>query len=248
MEENSAQRRLQCLCRHLLQQYDAGSAVLRQVLMNGGRLDSGEGRDRDGEAVIIGGMVLDIHAVPSTPLVSGTTSPGKVYYFHGGVARNVAECMSNLSVRPFLISALGHDMAGNLLFEHWKLAGLHTEGIRRHGDIRTAVVCSTLDLNGEIATGVANVQDIETFVSAEWIQQFRYQIRSSTVLMVDANLGPSALKASCQLAAEYDIPLWFEPVSLSKSKRVVPIVKHVSDSSLKSAFTGNHDKVSNQNF
>lgn len=34
----------------------------------------------------------------------------------GGVARNVAECMSKLGAKPYMISALGFDMAGNILF------------------------------------------------------------------------------------------------------------------------------------
>lgn len=37
---------------------------------------------RDGrEAVIIGGMVLDIHALPLSPPAPGTTIPGKVSLF-----------------------------------------------------------------------------------------------------------------------------------------------------------------------
>lgn len=31
------------------------------------------------EAVVIGGMVLDINATPSVPANRGTTTPGKVY-------------------------------------------------------------------------------------------------------------------------------------------------------------------------
>jgi hypothetical protein len=34
----------------------------------------------DAEAVIIGGMVLDIHATPSIHANPGTTTPGKVSY------------------------------------------------------------------------------------------------------------------------------------------------------------------------
>lgn len=38
----------------------------------------------------------------------------------------------------------------------------------------------------------------EKFLTPEWIQQFKYSIRSAPVLMIDANLNLSALKASCQ--------------------------------------------------
>ncbi|GAY56465.1 hypothetical protein CUMW_172110 [Citrus unshiu] len=74
--------------------------------------------------MIIGGMVLDIHATPSIPANPRTTTLGKANYVLGGVARNVAECMSKLGAKPYMISALGLDMVGNILLEHWKSAGL----------------------------------------------------------------------------------------------------------------------------
>ncbi|PWA42411.1 pyruvate kinase [Artemisia annua] len=77
--------------------------------------------------VIIGGMVLDIHATPSVP-APRTTTPGKMHYAAGGVARNIAECVSKLGTKPFIISALGSDMSGNMLLEYWKSVGLSTQG------------------------------------------------------------------------------------------------------------------------
>ncbi|CAL5331420.1 unnamed protein product [Camellia sinensis] len=53
----------------------------------------------------------------------------KVHYILGGVARNVAECMSKLRTKPYMISVVGLDMArGNLLLEHWKSARLSLDG------------------------------------------------------------------------------------------------------------------------
>lgn len=46
-----------------------------KVVLRGKQLEHG-----DGEAVIIGGMVLDIHATPSVPPNPRTTTPGKVSY------------------------------------------------------------------------------------------------------------------------------------------------------------------------
>jgi len=43
------------------------------------------------------------------------TGDFQVYYVQGGVARNIAECMSKLGAKPFMISALGFDMAGKFL-------------------------------------------------------------------------------------------------------------------------------------
>ncbi|OMO73778.1 hypothetical protein CCACVL1_17148 [Corchorus capsularis] len=189
-----------------------------------------ERRRKDGEAepVVIGGMVLDIQATSSIPPHPRTTCPGKVHYVRGGVARNIAECMWKLGADPFMISALGFDMAGNLLLEHWKSAKLPTEGIRKHEDIKTPTVCHILDVTGEVAAGVASVEAVEMFLTPEWIQKFKHKIHSAPILMVDANLSPPALEASCQIAAESDIPVWFEPVSVAKSKRIVPVVKYIT--------------------
>ncbi|CAL2278740.1 unnamed protein product [Prunus armeniaca] len=127
-----------------------------------------------------------------------------------------------------MISALGLDMPGNLLLDHWKSSGLSTEGIWKHQNIETPVVCNLLDVSGELAAAVASVEAIEKFLTPEWIQQFKYNIHSAPVLMIDANLNLSALKASCQLAAECEIPVWFEPVSVAKSRRISSVVKYVT--------------------
>ncbi|KAH1040160.1 hypothetical protein J1N35_041903 [Gossypium stocksii] len=191
-----------------------------------------EKQRKDGEVeavpVVIGGMVLDIQATSSIPPHPRTTCPGQIYYVQGGVARNIAECMTKLGAQPFMISALGFDMPGKLLLEHWKSAGLRTEGIRKHKDIKTPTVCHILDVSGEVAAGVASVEAVEMFLTPEWIQQFKHTIHSAPLLMVDANLSPPALEVSCRLAAESNVPVWFEPVSIAKSKRIAPIVKYIT--------------------
>ncbi|XP_071935469.1 pseudouridine kinase-like isoform X1 [Coffea arabica] len=204
------------------------SEPTRRGLLKSDLAAKGEVKDGEGEAVVIGGMVLDINATPSVPAKPRTTTPGKVLYALGGVARNVAECMSKLGTKPYMISAVGLDMAGNLLLEQWKSAELSTEGIQRHQDIETAVVCNIFDGKGELAAAVASVDAIEKFLTPEWVWKFSWKIRSSPVLMVDANLSSPTLEAACQLAAESKTPVWFEPVSVAKSKRIASVAKYVS--------------------
>ncbi|BBH09433.1 pfkB-like carbohydrate kinase family protein [Prunus dulcis] len=238
--EKSARRRLDCISRHLVLQPQANHG-LQQVLL----LSNGQVKSEEAEPVVIGGMVLDIHATPSIPanpepllqvnwncmpnivivlFVSDSTflnnfkllekffcsnslsleykmanesqmencnfhvslieylfacaypweSSAQVSYVLGGVARNVAECISKLGAKPFMISALGLDMPG----------------IWKHQNIETPVVCNVLDVSGELAAAVASV---EAIVSS--------------------------------MAAECKIPVWFEPVSVAKSRRISSVVK-----------------------
>ncbi|CAN0889131.1 Pseudouridine kinase [Linum grandiflorum] len=155
----AAERRLDRIFGHLCP--PPGEQLSRHVLHQAG-VSSGEeiyepvGR----EAVVIGGMVLDIHAIPSVSPRPRTTTPGKVKYLLGGVGRNIAECMTKLGTRPYMISAVGIDFAGKLLLENWKSAGLPTEGIRKHQDINTAVISNIFDTDGELAAAVASVDAI----------------------------------------------------------------------------------------
>ncbi|GFY95091.1 pfkB-like carbohydrate kinase family protein [Actinidia rufa] len=190
--------------------------------------DHGQVKDEEAEAVIIGGMgwtympLLLCLQIQGPPLLARHVS---VHYILGGVARNVAECMSKLGARPYMISALGLDMAGNFVAGALEICWtIH----RRHQDIETAVVSNIFDVKGELAAAVASVESIEKFLTPQWIQQSNCIIHSAPVVMVDANLTPPALEASCRMAAESDIPVWFEPVSVAKSKRIVSVVEHIT--------------------
>ncbi|KAJ8767106.1 hypothetical protein K2173_013503 [Erythroxylum novogranatense] len=223
--EESVQRRVGVLSRLLLLPLEADNS-LEKVLLRGGFTEQEE--EAVTNPVVIGGMILDIHGIALVPPSPRTTSPGKINYVPGGVARNIAECMAKLDTKPYMISVVGLDMAGKQLFEQWKGFGLSTEGIQKHPHIKTAVVCNIINTEGEVAAGIASVEAIEKFLTPEWIQQSRTKIISAPILMVDANLGLPALEASCQMAAECDIPVWFEPVSVTKSRRIASVVKFVT--------------------
>ncbi|MCL7023185.1 hypothetical protein MKW94_003446 [Papaver nudicaule] len=217
--ENGVWRRLNTLSRHLWIGNETNQALHMSCL---------SAMDGFSEPVIIGAMIMDIHAIPSTPAQPRTTTPGMVHYISGGVARNIAECMTKLGNKPFMISMIGDDMAGNLLIGYWKSAGLAVEGIQRRQDVGTPVVCNVFDAHGELAAAVASVEAIEKYLTEEWIRRFKGNIFSAPVVMIDANLNPSSLKASCQIAAESGVPVWFEPVSVTKSKRVISVARHIT--------------------
>ncbi|KAF8720003.1 hypothetical protein HU200_024774 [Digitaria exilis] len=182
----------------------------------------------DPSPVVIGGMVLDIHAKPSVPPLPGTTVPGMVKYVSGGVARNIAECMSKLGTQPFMISVVGNDMAGDLLLKYWRSAGLCTEGILQVNDVSTPVVSNVFDGTGELIAGVASVGAVEKFLVPSWIYRFHHHISNAPLILLDANLPPDSLAAACMMAYESGVPVFFEPVSVVKSRRIAPIAKYIT--------------------
>lgn len=81
-------------------------------------------------------------------------------YVRGGVGRNVAECLARLGQKPFLISVVGDDMAGDSLRAHWRSLGLSLDGVRECAGISTPVVSAVFDRRGEVAAAVADTQTV----------------------------------------------------------------------------------------
>ncbi|KAG8094407.1 hypothetical protein GUJ93_ZPchr0012g19748 [Zizania palustris] len=214
---SSALRRMDSVRRHLL---PALLPVLYQNPSSAARVEP--------SPVIIGGMVLDIHAKPSMQPQPGTTVPGTVKYISGGVARNIAECICKLGTRPFMISVVGNDVAGDFLLKYWRSARMCTDGILQVNDITTPIVSNVFDGSGELIAGVASVGAVENFLSPSWINQFRLHISNAPLLMLDANLSPRSLEGACKIACESGVPVFFEPVSVVKSSRIASIAKYIT--------------------
>ncbi|WOL16934.1 hypothetical protein Cni_G25722 [Canna indica] len=220
--ESAVRRRLDSLARHLRPPQVLYSELNRTPLSSSALKFTGS------SPVLIGGMVMDIHAKPYTDPAPGTTTPGEVQYVRGGVARNIAECMWKLGISPFMISAIGLDMLGEMLLNYWKSAGLCTKGILQTSSIRTPVVSIIFDSAGELAAAVANVDAVEKFLTPDFIKQFENYIRSAPMLILDANLHPQSIEFACQIAAGAGIPIWFEPVSVKKSTRITAVVNYIT--------------------
>ncbi|KAH7284100.1 hypothetical protein KP509_34G039600 [Ceratopteris richardii] len=118
-------------------------------------------------------------------------------------------------------------MAGDLLIAHWRSMGLRIDGICRVSDVSTPVVSAVFDENGELAGAVADTHSFEKHLTPEWISRFQSQIKSASLVVLDANLSEVALQAACELAKEARVPVWFEPVSFSKSVRHSSISSHL---------------------
>ncbi|PKA59923.1 ribokinase [Apostasia shenzhenica] len=220
----SARRRLKSVADHLLHRRIFSDLRIDSLLLGSMEQLS----ESSPSPVVIGGMVLDVLAKPDASLNPGSTSPGTVQYVSGGVARNVAECMTKLGSKPFMISIVGFDMAGDLLLKFWESTGLSTEGILKLKDFSTPIVSSIFDYNGDLVAGVASVHAVEKFLSPNWIIKFKHRISSAPLLMVDANLSPQSLEAACLLAAESGTLVWFEPVSVTKSEKIASVIDYVT--------------------
>eukprot|EP00850_Spirogloea_muscicola_P005766 SM000026S09015 [mRNA] locus=s26:925130:928204:- [translate_table: standard] len=181
--------------------------------------------------VLIGAAVFDVQAAPvvGAELRPGTTTPGTVACLHGGVARNIAECMALMgATQPLLVSIVGLDAFGNALVAHLESLGMPTRGIKRCRGVSTPVVTAIIGKSGDIMAGVADTRAVESELMFAWVHNFRHDIEAAPVVMVDANLLPSVLETVCNMAVRGKTPVWFEPVSVAKAVRAASILHQVT--------------------
>ena len=183
---------------------------------------------------------MDITARPmhDLDLKKGTSVPGKVQQVHGGVGRNIAEGLSYLMGSnyppPIFVSVLGDDAAGRSIMTRLLQLRLDvSNSVLFLKDVTTPSVLCALDKDGDVATCVADCSSIEMSFTREIASNLVLQAISSSIspisiLVVEANLSEEALTAVCAIAVGSHIRVFFEPVSVAKSLRSLPVLDTLS--------------------
>jgi sugar/nucleoside kinase (ribokinase family) len=192
--------------------------------------DEGEKRMDQAELVVVGGSVMDVHLSCDRNFIEGSTVPGRVAFRHGGVGRNIAECLGRLRQRPLFISAVGSDGAGREILRALESRGVSTRGVKVCQGRTTSMVACSFDAKGNLTNGVADTSLVEEEVDCQWVRTFQKEIEHCKLLVLEANLHPQTLQTCAEIAHRSlpPVPVFYEPVSVTKSVRVLPLLSKVT--------------------
>lgn len=126
--------------------------------------------------LVFGSAAVDLTSTSTYSLAPRTTTPGEVFVSPGGVGRNIAEAAQNLlppnSVQ--LVSAYGSvsgscesnttepDAFGKLLLFELAGANMRADGLVGKEGRNTSVCSLTLEKDGDLVAGVADMGIVET--------------------------------------------------------------------------------------
>ena len=115
--------------------------------------------DKTKKIVVIGTVFLDIKGYPEGTFDPAGRNAGRIEYKYGGVARNVADDLAGLGMRPVFVSMTDDSGPGAAILDDLNAAGVDTEYVMRGKDsIGTWMVI--LDLNGEVCANLSRRQDL----------------------------------------------------------------------------------------
>ncbi len=172
--------------------------------------------------LVIGGANVDVLARSGTPVVDGTSNPGATTVGNGGVGRNVAENLARLGTRTLLLAAVGRDALGERLLDDTAAAGVDVSLVQRT-DTPTGTYTAVLDADGELVVAVADMTATDELTPDD-VRRLGTAVAAAALVVLDGNLSPGTVAAAADLAAEHDVPVVLDPVSVPKAERLRPVL------------------------
>jgi pseudouridine kinase len=167
----------------------------------------------------IGASNIDRKLRAVQALHMGSSNPAQLVESHGGVARNVAENLGRLGVGVQLLTAVGHDAAGQTLLAHLHNVGVRTEGSLQIESEATGSYTAVLDAQGELVLAMAHMTLVEQLTPA-FIAQTLGLRQGAKLLVMDLNLPADSVAALQKEALQTHATLIAVAVSQPKMARL----------------------------
>ncbi len=168
--------------------------------------------------VCVGGANMDIKCRIAGRTVMGSSNPGATALSPGGVARNIAHNLAQLSIDAALVSVVGRDAFGEGLLATATAAGVDTGGVIRTVGT-TGSYHAVLDAKGELILGAAAMGILERLTPRRLAAE-RARLAGADLIVADGNLPIDTLDWLMGFAAERGLRLALETVSVPKGGRL----------------------------
>ena len=174
-------------------------------------------------AVVAGGVNVDIGGRSFAPLVAADSNPGTVSISLGGVGRNIAHNLALLGTDVHLLSAYADDVNGERVAASCSELGVDLSHALRVLGGTTSTYLYLTDEKGEMALAVSDMEICKKITPAYLAAQLPL-LQNAQVVVADTNLPEESLQ---YLADNCTAPLFVDPVSTVKAKKLLPILGKV---------------------
>ncbi len=178
--------------------------------------------------LVIGTASIDTKGRAEKRLQAGTSTPGAIRVSVGGVGRNIAENLARLGEEVILLSAVGDDGSGRRILHQATECGIDVSHVLVDATHRTAAYLAVLDETGNLAVSVDDMTITREAVTAAYLYQRRRLFRDARMVVLDANLGPAALRTLFGLAQKYRLPVCADPTTVTLAPRLCPYLPHLT--------------------
>lgn len=169
---------------------------------------------------VVGAVNMDVCGRPYQKLILRDSNPGAVRYTPGGVGRNIAHDLRLLDVPVRFVTVFGDDPYGAALRESCEMLGMDLADAATMPGMRTSTYLYITDEHGEMQLALSDT-DISACITPEFLTQRLAMLNAASVVVVDGNLTRETL---CWIAEHVTVPIFADPVSVTKAERLRPIL------------------------
>lgn len=156
--------------------------------------------------VVLGAVFVDIKGYPNEKFLPGGRNAGRVEYIHGGVARNIAEDIGNLSLRPVFLSAVDETGTGADVINRLDRHGVETRYIRHVPD-GMGTWLAIFDENNDVIASISKRPDLSPILAILKEHGDEIFSRAESILL-EFDMERETVQEVLRLADKYRIPVY----------------------------------------
>ena len=171
-------------------------------------------------AVVVGGVNMDIGGISHSPLRQADSNPGRIHMSLGGVGRNIAHnmCLMGLEVR--FLTAYGDDVHGRRIAASCAELGMDVSHALCVQDLPTSTYLYISQPDGDMALALSDME-VCNRITPDYLKANISMLRNARVIVADCNIPEESL---IWLAENCEVPIFCDPVSVTKAKKLQPIL------------------------
>jgi pseudouridine kinase len=175
-----------------------------------------------GHVLIIGAASIDTKGHSGQAIRLGTSTPGSIRSSAGGVARNIAESLARLGEPVTLLTAVGDDEPGKRILQVAQECEIDVSHVVLAPGRATAAYLAILDVSGNMVMSIDDMAVVRDSLSAAYLSRQRPLFRQARMLVLDANLSPTALRSVFRMARAFGLRVCADPTSTTLAPLLCP--------------------------
>ncbi|KAL8851046.1 MAG: hypothetical protein Q9221_004036 [Calogaya cf. arnoldii] len=209
--------------------FGTNNAVDNHILNARGALSTiAGGKEQRADVFVAGSLAIDLACDFSPGTKASTTSPqlqtsnpAQISQNIGGVGQNIATAIHYMDTMVLFCSAIGSDSAALVAEEQLTAKGLSTSAIVQKPSARTAQYVAVNDADKNLVLAMADMGIMEgCALEIESVWRPQLDRCKPKWLVLDANWDSRSLQQWIKIGKDTGIKIAFEPVSVTKSKRL----------------------------
>ena len=172
---------------------------------------------------VAGGVNVDIGARSAQRLMTKDSNPGRVHISIGGVGHNIARNLRQLGAEVELFTALGGDGYAQSVRGSCARLGIGLGHALCVEDAMTSTYVYISDERGDMALAVSDMEICERLTPGYFAGQLD-TLNGAALVAADTNLPEASL---AYLAEHLSVPLFIDPVSVSKAEKLRAILPRI---------------------